>query len=230
MGTISLEHSSRLYWLGRYTERAFTTLGALQELYDKMIDHGAGYTDYLTAFGLTDKYGSSSDFFRSFLYEETNRDSVAYSLERAYDNGIVLREEISSEALSFLQMAKDTLNKSSHSNNIRLSLLPLRDTFYSFWGCIMDQVYDEEAWNLIFCGKSMERMMLSLRLQVPYADAVQEFQKLCRRLRFAPEGTPYRCDPERLDKLTYFLNSEDNYMSHTDQAIGELERIFEVQP
>ena len=38
MGTISLEHGSRLYWLGRYTERAFTTLDALQALYDKMLD------------------------------------------------------------------------------------------------------------------------------------------------------------------------------------------------
>ena len=65
MGTISLEHGSRLYWLGRYTERAFTTLAALQDLYDKMIDHGAGYTDYLNAFGLSDKYGSASDFFRA---------------------------------------------------------------------------------------------------------------------------------------------------------------------
>ena len=43
MGTISLEHSSRLYWLGRYTERAFTTLDALQALYDKMLDQGTGY-------------------------------------------------------------------------------------------------------------------------------------------------------------------------------------------
>ena len=230
MGTISLEHGSRLYWLGRYTERSFTTLDALQALYDKMLDQGTGYTDYLKAFGLPDKYGSSSDFMHSFLYDANNRDSVAYSLERAYDNGIVLREEISTEALSFLQMAKDTLKKSKNASNVWLSLLSLHDTFYSFWGCIMDQVYDEEAWNLIFCGKSLERMMLSLRLQIPYADAVQEFQKLCRRLRFAPEGTPYRCDPERLDKLTYFMNSEENYKSHTDQAIGELERIFEVRP
>lgn len=230
MGTISLEHSSRLYWLGRYTERAFTTLDTLQALYDKMLDRGTGYADYLAAFGLPDRYSSNEAFMQSFLYDADNCDSVAYSLERAYDNGIVLREAISTEALSFLQMAKDMLKKSRHSDNIWLSLLPLHDTFYSFWGCIMEQVYDEEAWNLIFCGKSLERMMLSLRLEVPYADAVQEFQKLCRRLRFVPEGTPYRCDPERLDKLTYFLSSEETYHNHIQHAVSELELIFEVRP
>ena len=230
MGTISLEHSSRLYWLGRYTERTFRTLEALQGLYDKTIDDPIAYTTYLATFGLPDSYDSSTAFFHCFLYDKNNCDAVAYSLERAYDNGIVLREAISSEALSFLQIAKDTLKRSEHADNILLSLLPLKDTFYSFWGCIMDQVYDEEAWNLIFCGKSMERLMLSLRLKAPYAEVSRIFQKLCRRLRFVPEGTPYRCDPERLEKLTAYLSSETEYNMHTAQAIHELERIFEVSP
>jgi len=155
MGTISLEHSDRLYWLGRYTERAFTTLGTLLKLYDKMIDSSADYQEYLNAFGLHDAFGDKNAFIRSFLYDTENQNSVAYSLERAYDNGIVLREEISTEALSFLQMAKDAVRKSELSQNPRFSLLPLKDILYSFWGCIMDNVYDEEVWNLIFCGKSM---------------------------------------------------------------------------
>ena len=46
MSTISKEHSDRLYWLGRYTERAFTTLRTIQKLYDKIIDKQKGYTDY----------------------------------------------------------------------------------------------------------------------------------------------------------------------------------------
>ncbi|MBE6877022.1 MAG: alpha-E domain-containing protein, partial [Ruminococcus sp.] len=70
MGTISIEHSDRLYWLGRYTERAFTTLGTLQKLYDKMIDNSADYQDYLNAFGLNDIYSDKTAFIRSFLYTE----------------------------------------------------------------------------------------------------------------------------------------------------------------
>ncbi len=125
MGTISLEHSDRLYWLGRYTERVFTTLKTLQKLYDRTIDNRSGYAEYLGYFGLSDSYGSNRDFFRSFLYDSTNPNSVAYSLERAYDNGIVLREEISTETLSFLQLAKDTLAKSEMSENTRLHFFRL---------------------------------------------------------------------------------------------------------
>ena len=108
MSTISKEHSDRLFWLGRYAERFFITLRSLDKLYDKMIDDKQGYKEYLSYFGLADKYSDSKDFIHSFLYDESNPNSAAFCLERAYDNGIVLREEISTKTLSFLQMAKDT--------------------------------------------------------------------------------------------------------------------------
>ena len=38
MGIISLEHTDRLYWLGRYTERVYTTLRLYIERYDELID------------------------------------------------------------------------------------------------------------------------------------------------------------------------------------------------
>ncbi|MBR1458667.1 MAG: alpha-E domain-containing protein [Oscillospiraceae bacterium] len=66
MGTISLEHSDRLYWLGRYTERVFSTLEALGALYDRLIDSAEGYQDYLQAFGLADTYGDKTAFFAAF--------------------------------------------------------------------------------------------------------------------------------------------------------------------
>lgn len=50
MGTISIEHGDRLFWLGRYTERAFTTLKSLESLYDKAIDcDPEKYKEYLSA-------------------------------------------------------------------------------------------------------------------------------------------------------------------------------------
>lgn len=38
MGIISVEHMDRLYWLGRYTERTYTTTRIFEHSYDKMID------------------------------------------------------------------------------------------------------------------------------------------------------------------------------------------------
>ena len=192
MGTISIEHGDHLYWLGRYTERVYTTLKALQKLYDGMIDRKNDYTEYLSCFGLENIYKDGRDFMRSFLYDRMNINSVSYSLKCAYDNGIVLREEISTSALSFLQMGKDTLAKSERSGNTRLSLLPLEDILFGFWGCISDSVYDDEIKNIIWCGKTVERLDLYLRMNYPYEDVKREFVRLSKNLGNIPENTNMR--------------------------------------
>lgn len=38
MGIISVEQADRLYWLGRYTERVYTTLRIFYRSFDTMID------------------------------------------------------------------------------------------------------------------------------------------------------------------------------------------------
>ena len=37
MGIISLEQTDRLYWLGRYSERVYTTIRLFSQRYDIMI-------------------------------------------------------------------------------------------------------------------------------------------------------------------------------------------------
>lgn len=228
MGTISLEHSDRLYWLGRYTERVFTMLKSLQALYDRMIDQNTDYNEFLQCFELEDVYKDKRAFLRSFLYDMENPSSVAFSLERAYDNGIVLREEISTEAFSFLQVAKDTLQKSEKARNTRLSLLPLEDVLFGFWGCIEDNMYNDECKNIILCGKSMERLDLYLRLKYPFAEVEKEFVRLCKSLRRMPKDTPYRYNTQYLSDLVEILGVQEEYDLHADKAIISLEHLFEV--
>ncbi len=227
MGTISLEHSDRLYWLGRYTERFFTTLKALGNLYDSMLEEKHGYQDYLDCFGLADTYSDSREFIRSFLFDMQNPNSAAYSLERAYDNGIVLREEISTSSLSFLQMAKDTLSKARQSDNIRMSLLPLEDTLYSFWGCINEHIFDDEIRNIIYIGKTVERLDLYIRLKYPFAQVEKEFIRLCKNLNRVPKGTPYRYSTKYLSTLVEILGTESNYQNESLQATAALAHLFE---
>lgn len=227
MGTISIEHSDHLYWLGRYTERVFTTLKALQKIFDRMIDKEHGYTKYLSYFGLNDVYADNKDFIRHFLYDAENPNSVAFSLERAYDNGIVLREEISTEALSFLQLAKDTLAKSEKSANTRLSLLPLEDLLFGFWGCISEHIYDDEIKDIIFCGKSVERLDLYMRMNYSYSMVEKEFFRLCKNLRGIPKNTPYRYNTYYFGQLVEVIGTAEDYKQNTQKAISSLSRIFE---
>lgn len=228
MSTISREHSDRLYWLGRYTERVFTTLLTLQKLYDKMIDNSRQYTEYLGYFGLNDSYGSNKAFIRSFLFDDSNPNSVAYSLERAYDNGIVLREEISTESLSFLQLAKDTLASSENAANPRLSLLPLKDQLYAFWGCLSDSVFDEEIRNIVYCGRSVERLDLYIRTNYPPKEVRKEYARLCKRLQYMPEHTPYCGNTIYLDEIGQLVDSAETFTANRSAALDALSRLFQT--
>ena len=229
MGTISLEHGDRLFWLGRYTERVFTTLKALEKISDLAIDNDSNvYSSYLDAFGLPDTYGNGADFFGSFIFDRANPSSVASSLDRAYDNGIVLREEISTEALSFLQMAMDKLAGSKGTGrSLRLSLLPVEDILYGFWGCIGDNMTDIETKNIIHCGKSIERLDLYFRLKYPFGMINKEFERLCRHLRSVPKKTPYRYNTKQLSTLVEIIGEGDGYAGSIPSALYSLGHMFE---
>lgn len=232
MGTISIDHSDRLFWLGRYTERAFTTLKALEALFDKAIDGGSKtYRDYLDCFGLLDGYADTEAFMKSFLFDNGNQNSVAFSLEKAYDNGIVLREGISTEALSFLQLAKDTLAKAERScGGYRYELLPLEDVLFGFWGCINDYVYDSEALDIIKCGKYIERLDLYFRMKYPFNMINLEFDRLCESLRKMPKNTPYRYNTEQLSVLVETVGMREDYVLRTDDSLSALSKLFETAP
>ncbi|MGN1481997.1 alpha-E domain-containing protein [Porcipelethomonas sp.] len=229
MGTISIEHGNRLFWLGRYTERVFTTLKALEKQYDKMIDEKPDmYQQYLECFGIEDTYGNKADFLKSFLFDKENQNSVAYSLERAYDNGIVLREDISTEALSFIQMGMDTLEKIKDTpHGLLYALLPLEDILFGFWGCIEDYIYDEEIKTIIKCGKCVERLDLYYRLRYPFADISMEFDRLCDNLRKVPKNTPYRYNTKQLSVLVEAMGLEDNYIQNLNEILKSLGNLFE---
>lgn len=228
MGTISIEHGDKLFWLGRYTERVFSTLKAIKKVYDKMMDgNQEQYKDYLECFGIPDIYGDMYTFMKSFLFDINNSNSVAFSLERAYDNGIVLREEISTEALSFLQMAKDILVKAETSNRVLFDLLPLEDILFGFWGCIDDYIYDEEAKNIIMCGKYIERLDLYFRMNYPLYLINPEFDRLCECLRKVPKDTPYRYNTTQLSVLVEATGMGDEYAKHLDKILSCLSRLFE---
>ena len=105
MGIISIEQTNRLYWLGRYTERTYTTLRLYMKSYDSMLDDlPGGYQEYCRRLEIPNIYGSKENFIRSYAYDKVNMNSIVSNLIRAYDNAIVLREEIGSEALAYIQL------------------------------------------------------------------------------------------------------------------------------
>ena len=92
MGIISVEQAGHLYWLGRYTERVYTTLRIYSRSFDEMIDESRdSYQSFCRSVDIPDIYVSKEDFLRRYPFDPTVPDSIVSNLERAYDNAVVLR-------------------------------------------------------------------------------------------------------------------------------------------
>ena len=168
MGIISVENTDRLYWLGRYSERVYTTIRLFAASYDRMID--VDLSDYA---GLCDRldipniYTSREDFIRRYCFDPTDPNSIHANLTRAYDNAVTLREEIGSEVLSYIQLAVYDMNKAGISDAPMVELQRVTDNILAFWGIADDMIASEQVRNIIKIGKRVERLDLYARLHMP---------------------------------------------------------------
>lgn len=230
MGIISIERSSDLFWLGRYMERTFTMYKALIAAYDRYIDGDlSARREYLSKLSVEDAWGceNAAECFKTLFFDIKCPHSVRYCLERAYDDGIVLREEISTEALSQIQLAMDAVDKGAASGkSAAYSLLALEDRIFAFWGCINDYVHDGEVLNLIMCGKLIERLDMYIRLEYPIEDIQLEFKRLSSALRRVPRNTPYRYHNERASVLVEYTASEEECRAHRNELLESLGKLF----
>lgn len=90
MGTLSLSKTNRLYWLGRYHERVFTTLQFMLDCYDRMIDGApVDYVGYCSRLGIPCAYTDAEDFVRRYLFDPDDPNSVrAAGLTARYVSGL----------------------------------------------------------------------------------------------------------------------------------------------
>ena len=198
MGIISVEQTNRLFWLGRYSERVYTTLRLYYNSFDMMIDEITdSYTEFCRMVDIPDVYGSKEVFKENYPFDEDNPDSIFSNLNRAYDNAIVLREEIGSEALSYIQLAIYDMNKAKISRAPLIEMQRVIDNILAFWGIVDDSIDSEQVRNIVKTGKRIERIDLYARLGIERKELVREIHRLIPRIERS--GMEYRKD--KLDKL-----------------------------
>lgn len=183
MGIISIVKANNLLWLGRYTERTYTTLRLFNQYYDQMIDFDpAAYQKYCEKLGIPDVYGDKNTFSRNYIFDAADTNSMVSNLTRAHDNAIVIRDTISSETLSYLEMALNILKEGYKEHAPLLEMQKVLDYLMAFWGCMDDYVDDEESRNVIKVGRYQERLDLYFRFSMPYDKKLKEYSKLSNRL------------------------------------------------
>jgi hypothetical protein len=101
----------------------------------------------------------------------------------------VLREELGSETLSYIQLALYAMNQAKISPAPLLELQTVVDNILAFWGICDDVIDDEVIRSIIKAGKRVERMDLYARLNMDRALLRREFAKLSSRLERS--GMPY---------------------------------------
>lgn len=183
MGIISVEQVDHLYWLGRYTERVYTTLKIYAECFDKMIDEAEdSYQKYCQWMDIPNIYSSKEDFLSRYPFDCEVADSIISNLNRAYDNAIVLRETIGSDALSYIQLSIYAMNQAAKSQSPLIELQQIMDELLSFWGIVDDQIDSEQIRNILKAGKRIERIDLYARLELEKVKLEKEVKRMIPRV------------------------------------------------
>ena len=183
MGIISLDLLDHLFWLGRYTERVYTILKIYAKSFDLMIEEDEGiYHKFCGYLDIPDIYQSKEDFIRRYAFDESIPDSIISNLNRAYDNAIVLRETIGSDALSYVQLSIYAMNNAAKSNSPLIELQQVTDDLLSFWGIVDDQIDSDQIRNILKAGKRIERIDLYARLELEKKRLEREVRRMIPRV------------------------------------------------
>ncbi len=182
--------ANRLFWLGRYEERVYMTLHLLRQCYDKMIDGDAkDYEEFWQKLDATSSYATPEDFRLGMMYDEKNPCSVISELNVAKDNAILLREDIMSETLSYIEMSIAHMNKCKNANESNITQLqPITDWSLSFWGSIFQRISNFKIISLIVIGRNVEYIDMLVRFGYPFERIQMAYDEIKR----------YRAQSDRL--------------------------------
>lgn len=222
MGVKSVENMDRLYWLGRYSERVYTTIKLYGKRFDSMLEEGAGgYEEFCQSLEIPNIYTSADDFRQTYPFGREDPNSIYSNLMRAYDNAVELREEIGSETLAYVQMAVYELNRAAVSEAPMIEFQNILDDTLAFWGIVDDQIEDEETRNIIKVGKRVERIDLYGRLRMDKNAMRREVHRINGRI----DRTGLRYNKEALLRLNVLIEEE---VLNYPEIVREIERILEV--
>lgn len=222
MGDKRLSKENRLYWLGRYAERAFMTIELMEQAYDQSLDgQPFDYQDWCERMQIPCTYTNVEEFLDSYLFDPDNPNSVLSSVNRAFDNAVVMREIITSRTLSYLQLAKNVMDNASVSIAPMLDLQQVRDYLMAFKGCVDERIVDESSRMTVKCGFTVERIDMEVRLDYRTSELEKEFARLTSRVR----RTHLARDGRRL-QLLGDMATAPNAQANKDILLDCVENLF----
>ena len=226
--TISSSEANRLYWLGRYAERAYLSLHMLRKCCDQSIDGDqSSFALYDRAMGIDPKDDAGKAHL-SILYDRHDPASLISSLQCAKDNAIVLRSYISSEALSYIEMAMVRIEEAAKAGETNITTLQaVTDNLMSFWGSLTERVTLDKVSILLVVGRMLEYTDMHIRFMYPFARIDKAYKRLISTAENIDGLVDYNIKGQ-LDRMltgkAYDIDN-DEYRFKALKFIGQLVRI-----
>ena len=226
---ISATKANRLYWLGRYECRVYLTLHQLNKCFDEMIDgEPDDYTEFWSKLDATGIYKTNEEFTFGMLYDETNPCSVLSAQKFAMDNAIMLREDIMSETLSYLEMSVALLKKCKQEATVNIShLQPVIDWGLAFWGSAEQRLQNHKALDIMMIGRNIENIDMQIRFNYPFRRVALAYDSLKRYCKSMSEALDEHIS-EQLDSLITlekFDLGNDEYKTKLIKYVNQLVRV-----
>ncbi len=229
---ITADKANRLFWLGRYAERVYISLHLLRRYYDKVLDGNLSDLKEYYRFLNVDSMGAdeeSEECQYSQLYDKSNCCSIATSLDLTNDNAIVLRRDITSESLSYIQMSQALLAECAAvvERNIT-KLQPITDYMLAFFGSIDERMFDDRIRLFLKIGRLIENLDLHVRFNYPYFRIEEAFLSLKEHISRSESGVVDQFAMESLSELI----SEDRYepddLEYKERVLNNLNILIRV--
>ncbi len=223
---ISTAKANRLFWLARYVERVFMSLNAIRKYIDTDIDGAANaYREFCAMTSIPNNYTDAKDFRKKILYDKNDSSSVYCMLINAFDNGIELREDITSESLSYIHLSLEVMEKCAAKNAKIIELHPIADYMMSFWGSIDENVITLTKMNILRLGRRIESLDMNLRLRTDW-DSINEILKggILTNANMLPSIT----DKSKILRLKELIESHhgENHGEDFPEIIGCINGLF----
>lgn len=211
---ISAAKANRLYWLGRYEDRVYMTLHLLNKCYDKMIDgHPDDYSGFWKKLDAVGAYQTNDAFTFGMLYDEANPSSVISAQMNAMNNAILLREDILSETLSYLEMSVALMKRCRDRREMNISILqPIIDWSLAFWGSAEQRLQNHKALDIMMIGRNVENLDMQLRFDYPFRRMALAYNSLKRYCR----DMPGILDENIRQQLDLMITEEEYHPKDTD--------------